>query len=272
MPPWLHDLAMPRGHERSCDETLVRSDGGLVATLLASAATAFAQNSIKDAAAAAAVRTCTPGPSTARATVAGKITDSTGAALAGVNVSAQCGSFRQDTDRRRRHLPARRRRAYVIFVRGLRLPDGDAPDQQARPPRATRTSSSTSAASGIITVTAPGGYVAPPPHRHQDRRRSSDPQSVSMVTFDEMADRSVQTINRRSATPPASTSTRSAPRRASTGSTSVASTSPPTGSTRQLALAERAGLRLGRSYLIQEIDVVKGPSSVLYGRTRPAAW
>ena len=68
---------------------------GLVATLLAGAATAFAQTSSVDA--AAAVRSCTPNPAAPRATVEGKVTDTTGVGLPGVNVSAQCGNFRQDT-------------------------------------------------------------------------------------------------------------------------------------------------------------------------------
>jgi len=246
---------------------------GLVATLLAGAATAFAQTSSGDA--AAAVRSCTPNPAAPRATVEGKVTDNTGAGLSGVNVSAQCGSFRQDTRTVAdgTYALTAPSGSYVLVVEasGFQTATRDAKISPDAPGHADFQLDLGSFQS-IITVTAPGGYVAPSSTTATKTGAPliEIPQSVSVVTFDEMADRNVQTINQAiSYTPSVDVNTFGTETRFDW--INIRGFDQSTYGLYRDNSRWQSGQVSGSvdPYLIQEIDVVKGPSSVLYGQNAP---
>src|SRR5436190_12783895 len=248
---------------------------GLVAAVLAGTAAAVAQTTNPSADANAAVRACTPDPAAPRATVEGKVTDNTGVGLPGVNVSAQCGNFRQDarTVADGSYQLAAPAGSYVMVVEAsgfqtatkqTKLTAGTADHADFQLDLGTFQS--------IITVSAPGGYVAPSSTTATKTGAPliEIPQSVSVVTFDEMADRNVQTINQAiSYTPSVDVSTFGTETRFDW--INIRGFDQSTYGLYRDNSRWQSGQVSGSvdPYLIQEIDVVKGPSSVLYGQNAP---
>jgi iron complex outermembrane receptor protein len=223
--------------------------------------------------AAAQVAPCRTDLSAPRHVVSGKVADSSGAPVSGATVTLRCGSFRLDTRTSgdgsyRVSAPAG---SYVIEI--------DAPGFQPTAqsleltaPEQREITLETGAFSSIITVEERGGFSAASSTTatKMDAPLIEIPQSVSVVTQDQMTARNVQTVNEAIRY---------------TGSVDVDTYGNETRfdwinirgfdqSTYGLFRDNsrwQSGNVSGQidPYMIQEVDIVKGPSSVLYGQNTP---
>lgn len=222
---------------------------------------------------APAVDSCRPDLSAPRQTLSGSVVDSSGAPIAGATVALRCGSFRLDARSTsdgtyRITAPAG---AYLIEVTApgfemtmqtLQLSGAEERQFTLAP----------GTFSSIITVTESGGYFAgsSTSATKTDAPLIEIPQSVSVITQDQLTARNVQTVNEAIRY---------------TGSVDVDTYG---NETRYDWINIRGfdqstyGLYRDNSrwqtgsvsgqidpYMIQEVDVVKGPSSVLYGQNQP---
>ena len=219
------------------------------------------------------VDSCRPDLNAPRQTLSGKVTDATGAPLVGATIALRCGTFRQDARTTgdgtyRITAPAG---SYLIEVEHagfdealetLQLSAGSTRDFSLQ----------TGAFSSIITVQEKGGYFAgsSTSATKTDAPLIEIPQSVSVVTEDQLTARNVQTINEAIRY---------------TGSVGVDVFGQETRydwinirgfdqSTYGLYRDNsrwQSGNVSGQidPYMIQEVDIVKGPSSVLYGQNQP---
>src|SRR6185436_12112876 len=210
-----------------------------------------------------------------RVSFSGKVSDSSGAPIVGATVSLRCGTFRQDGR-------TTGDGAYRITApAGPYLVEVNAPgfEMSAETTNLTPTTGATrdfSLATGtdssIITVTESGGFFAgsSTSATKTDAPLIEIPQSVSVITEDQMESRNVQTINEAIRY---------------TGSVDVDTYGTETRfdwinirgfdqSTYGLYRDNsrwQSGNVSGQidPYMIQEVDIVKGPSSVLYGQNQP---
>ena len=219
------------------------------------------------------VDTCRPDPSAPRVALSGKVSDSSGAPLVGASLALRCGTFRQDARTTgdgtyRISAPAG---SYLIEVNAPGF-DMTAETVQLTKPESRDFTLQTGSYSSIITVTESGGFFAgsSTSATKTDAPLIEIPQSVSVVTADQLASRNVQTVNEAIRY---------------TGSVDVDTYGTETRydwinirgfdqSTYGLYRDNsrwQSGNVSGQidPYMIQEVDIVKGPSSVLYGQNQP---
>ncbi|HXG58387.1 MAG TPA: TonB-dependent siderophore receptor [Thermoanaerobaculia bacterium] len=222
---------------------------------------------------AGSIASCRPDLAAPRVVVSGKVADATGAPLVGVSVALQCGKFRVDgrtsgDGSYRLTAPAGPYRIEVDApgfepaMESLQLTQSQTRDFTLQP----------GSFSSIITVEEPGGFSAASSTTATKTNAPliEIPQSVSVVTQDQMTARNVQTINEAIRY---------------TGSVDVDTYGNETRfdwinirgfdqSTYGLFRDNsrwQSGNVSGQidPYMIQEVDIVKGPSSVLYGQNTP---
>ena len=219
------------------------------------------------------VDSCRPDPTAPRVSLAGKVSDPTGAPLVGASVALRCGTFRQDARTTgdgtyRITAPAG---SYLLEVNAPGF-DMDMETLQLTKADSRDVTLQTGTYSSIITVSEPGGYFAgsSTSATKEDAPLIEIPQSVSVVTADQLASRNVQTV---------------AEAIRYTGSVDVDTFGDETRfdwinirgfdqSTYGLYRDNsrwQSGNVSGQidPYLIQEVDILKGPSSVLYGQNQP---
>ena len=219
------------------------------------------------------VESCRPDPAAPRVALAGKVSDPTGAPLVGASVALRCGNFRQDARTTgdgtyRVTAPAG---SYLIEVNA---PGFDMAMETAQLTKADQRDFTlqTGTFSSIITVNEPGGFFAgsSTSATKTDAPLIEIPQSVSVVTQDQLTSRNVQTVSEAIRY---------------TGSVDVDTYGTETRydwinirgfdqSTYGLYRDNsrwQSGNVSGQidPYMVQEVDIVKGPSSVLYGQNQP---
>ena len=219
------------------------------------------------------VESCRPDASAPRASLAGKVSDQGGAPLVGARVTLRCGNLRQDarTSGDGTYRISAPTGPYLIEVSASGF--AMAAETVQLPSAAPRDFTlQTGTLSSIITVSEPGGFFAgsSASATKTDAPLIEIPQSVSVVTQDQLTSRNVQTVNEAIRY---------------TGSVDVDTYG---NETRYDWINIRGfdqstyGLYRDNSrwqsgnvsgqidpYLIQEVDIVKGPSSVLYGQNQP---
>ncbi len=205
----------------------------------------------------------------------GTVKDADGGVLLGATVTLECGAFRQD-------VRTGGDGTYRLTVAaGSYQVDIDAPGFQpwaetvelASPGPVTRDFTlQMGAFSSIVTVTAPGGFVAgsSTTATKTDAPLIEIPQSVSVITHDQMNARNVQTVNEAI--------------RYTAGVDVDTYGNEPRYDWINIRGFDQSTYGLFRDnsrwqsgqvsgqidpYLLQEVDVVKGPSSVLYGQNQP---
>ena len=219
------------------------------------------------------VESCRPDPTAPHVDFTGKVSDPTGAPLVRAAVALRCGTFRQDglttgDGTFRISAPAG---SYLVEVNAPGF-EMTAETLQLTKPEKRDFTLQTGTYSSIITVTEPGGFFAgsSTTATKTDAPLIEIPQSVSVITEDQMESRNVQTVNEAIRY---------------TGSVDVDTYGTETRydwinirgfdqSTYGLYRDNsrwQSGQVSGQidPYLIQEVDVVKGPSSVLYGQNEP---
>lgn len=219
------------------------------------------------------LESCRPDLSAARFSLSGKVSDPAGAPLVGARVTLRCGNFRQDARTTgdgtyRVSAPAG---PYLIEVNA---PGFDLAAERLQLAGAEQRDFTlqTGTFSSIINVSEPGGFFAgsSASATKTDAPLIEIPQSVSVVTQDQLTSRNVQTVNEAIRY---------------TGSVDVDTFGNETRfdwinirgfdqSTYGLYRDNsrwQSGNVSGQidPYLIQEVDIVKGPSSVLYGQNQP---
>ena len=219
------------------------------------------------------LESCRPDPAAPRVSLSGKVADSSGAPLVGASVALRCGNFRQDARTTgdgtyRISAPAG---SYLIEVNAPGF-DMTAETVQLTRPEQRDFTLQTGTFSSIITVNEPGGFFAgsSTSATKTDAPLIEIPQSVSVVTEDQLTSRNVQTVGEAIRY---------------TGSVDVDTYGMETRydwinirgfdqSTYGLYRDNsrwQSGNVSGQidPYMIQEVDIVKGPSSVLYGQNQP---
>jgi iron complex outermembrane recepter protein len=205
----------------------------------------------------------------------GTVTDSTGAAMLGATVTLRCGAFRRDSHTASDGTYALSAPAgsYILEVQAPGFEAAlETIDLAPNGPQKRDLTLKVGRIESIVTVTAPGGYVATSSTSatKTDAPLIEIPQTVSVVTLDEMKSRDVQTINEAVQF---------------TGGVAVNTYGE---ETRYDWLYIRGfnqsayGLFRDNSrwqggnlsgqidpYMLQEVDVIKGPSSVLFGQNTP---
>lgn len=221
------------------------------------------------------VQSCEVDATQPKVVVSGTISDSTGAPLRGASVTLRCGAFRQ-VERTiadggyRFSVPAG---SYQVDIDASGFePTVAIVDVKPPGPQAQDFTLHLGRFESIVTVSAKGGYVAASSTTatKTDAPLIEIPQSVSVITNDQMTARNVQTVNEAIQY---------------TGSVGVDSYGSETRydwinirgfnqSTYGLFRDNsrwQSGQVSGQvdPYLLQEVDVVKGPASVLYGQSMP---
>ncbi len=221
------------------------------------------------------VESCKPNLAAPRVALSGKVSDPSGAPVVGATIALRCGSFRQDTRTTgdgayRVSAPAG---SYLIEVNAPGFEMSAETVQLSAGASAQRDFGlQTGTYSSIITVSEPGGFFAgsSTTATKTDAPLIEIPQSVSVVTQDQLTSRNVQTVNEAIRY---------------TGSVDVDTYGTETRydwinirgfdqSTYGLYRDNsrwQSGNVSGQvdPYMIQEVDIVKGPSSVLYGQNQP---
>lgn len=237
---------------------------------------ASAQSSASNNAAPSATTptTCHFDAKQAQVRLSGTVTDATKAAVLGATITLKCGNFRQDT-----HTTGDG--TYSISV-----PSGSY-QVQVEAPGFETVASNVEVASGsaqrdfvlkigrvssIVSVTETGGYVAvaSTSSTKTDTPLIETPQSVSVVTLDQMTSRNVQTVNEAiQYTAGVSVNTYGSDNRYDY--INIRGFDQSTYGLFRDNSRWQSGQVSGQidPYLIQEVDVIKGPSSVLYGQNTP---
>jgi iron complex outermembrane recepter protein len=221
------------------------------------------------------VDTCKADLSAPRVALTGKVTDPSGAPVVGATIALRCGSFRQDarTTGNGGYQITAPAGSYLIEVNAPGMEMSAETVQLAAGSPSTRDFGlQTGTYSSIITVNEPGGFFAgsSTTATKTDAPLIEIPQSVSVVTQDQLTSRNVQTVNEAIRY---------------TGSVDVDTYGQETRydwinirgfdqSTYGLYRDNsrwQSGNVSGQvdPYMIQEVDIVKGPSSVLYGQNQP---
>lgn len=218
---------------------------------------------------------CVYDAAAARAEVAGRIVDPSGAPLVGASLTLRCGNFRQDA----RTVGDGTYR--IAAPAGSYILEAEAPGFE--PTAAPVTLDAAAAAAldltleigtfgSIITVSEPGGFVASSSTSatKSDAPLIEIPQSVSVITLDQMTARNVQSV--------ASAISYTASVDVNTFGTetrfdwiNIRGFDQSTYGLYRDNSRWQSGQVSGQidPYMLQEIDVVKGPSSVLYGQNQP---
>jgi iron complex outermembrane receptor protein len=223
---------------------------------------------------AKAVPACQASSLQPSAHLTGKVEDLTGAAIPSAAISLHCGDFHN-------HSLAAADGTYSITLPAGTFKvevsaSGFASTSQLLSVPATGTQQNfklaLGAVSSIVSVTAPGAYVATSATTatKSDTTLLETPQSVSVITVEQMSERAVQTIDQAvQYTPGVGVSTYGNESRFDW--LNIRGFDESTYGLFRDNSRWQTGQISGQidPYLIQEIDVIKGPSSVLYGQNTP---
>lgn len=210
-----------------------------------------------------------------RAQVTGKILDPSGAPLVGASLTLRCGSFRQDarTIGDGSYTMAAPAGSYILEAEAPGFePTAASVTLAAAAPAALDLTLEIGTFGSIITVSEPGGFVASSSTSatKSDAPLIEIPQSVSVITLDQMTARNVQSV--------ASAISYTASVDVNTFGTetrfdwiNIRGFDQSTYGLYRDNSRWQSGQVSGQidPYMLQEIDVVKGPSSVLYGQNQP---
>src|SRR5687768_14381150 len=216
---------------------------------------------------------CQPDLNAMRQAVSGTVTDADGAPIVGASVSVQCGRFRLDArtsgDGTYRLTPPAG--SYIIEVNA----PGFEPTAQTLPLTQNTTRDftlQTGKFSSIITVEESGGFSAA--SSTSATKMSAPlieiPQSVSVVTQDQMTSRNVQTVNE-AIRYTASVDVDTFGNETRFDWINIRGFDQSTYGLYRDNSRWQSGSVSGQidPYMLQEVDIVKGPSSVLYGQNQP---
>jgi iron complex outermembrane receptor protein len=216
---------------------------------------------------------CKPDPSATRVPFTGKVTDPTGAPIVGATVALRCGNFRQDARTTgdgtyRINAPAG---SYLVEVKAAGFEESAETLQLAAAGNRDFTLQ-TGAFSSIITVQESGGYFAgsSTTATKMDAPLIEVPQSVSVVTQDQLTARNVQTVNE-AIRYTGSVDTDTYGQETRYDWINIRGFDQSTYGLYRDNSRWQSGNVSGQvdPYMIQEVDIVKGPSSVLYGQNQP---
>lgn len=224
---------------------------------------------------AAAPDACVFDPAAPRAEIAGKVVDPSGAPLVGAALTLRCGSFHQDarTIGNGTYSIAAPAGSYILEAEAPGFDPTAAPVVLAAgAPAALDLTLEIGTFGSIITVSEPGGFVASSSTSatKSDAPLIEIPQSVSVITLDQMTSRNVQSV--------ASAISYTASVDVNTFGTetrfdwiNIRGFDQSTYGLYRDNSRWQSGQVSGQidPYMLQEIDVVKGPSSVLYGQNQP---
>ena len=224
---------------------------------------------------AAAPDACVFDPAAPRAEIAGKVVDPSGAPLVGAALTLRCGSFHQDarTIGNGTYSIAAPAGSYILEAEAPGFDPTAAPVVLAAgAPAALDLTLEIGTFGSIITVSEPGGFVASSSTSatKSDAPLIEIPQSVSVITLDQMTSRNVQSV--------ASAISYTASVDVNTFGTetrfdwiNIRGFDQSTYGLFRDNSRWQSGQVSGQidPYMLQEIDVVKGPSSVLYGQNQP---
>lgn len=210
-----------------------------------------------------------------RVALTGKVTDETGAVLVGANVTIECGAFRQIAhtvgDGTYSLTAAAGSYQVEIDTPGFE-PWAETIELRAPGPKHQNFTLTVGRLSSIVSVTAPGGFVATSSTTatKTDAPLIEIPQSVSVITQDQMSSRNVQTVDEAvQYTSSVGVDTYGSETRFDW--INIRGFDQSTYGLYRDDSRWQSGQVSGEvdPYLIQEVDVVKGPSSVLYGQNAP---
>src|SRR5687767_1411456 len=223
--------------------------------------------------AAAQVAPCRPDPSAPRHVLSGTVADSTGAPVVGATVTLRCGNLRLDARTSgdgtyRVSAPAG---SYLIEIEAPGFqPTAQSLDLSA--PEQRQITLETGAFSSIITVEEHGGFSAASSTTatKMDAPLIEIPQSVSVVTQDQMTSRNVQTVNE-AIRYTASVDVDTFGNETRFDWINIRGFDQSTYGLYRDNSRWQSGSVSGQidPYMLQEVDIVKGPSSVLYGQNQP---
>lgn len=209
--------------------------------------------------------------------LSGRVTDPSGAAIPGATVTLKCGSFfeQEHTAADGSYTISATAGTYAIQVDA---PGFDTISQtvelkpQNGQPQALDFSMKLGRAASIVSVTAPAGYVAASASTatKTDTPLIETPQSVSVITLDQMSERNVQTLNEAiEFTSGVGVETYGTDPRFDWFS--IRGFDESTYGLFRDNSRWQSGQVEGEidPYEVQEVDVIKGPSSVLYGQNTP---
>ena len=221
------------------------------------------------------VDSCRYDPSASKVVLEGKVSDPDGAPLLGATVALRCGTFRQDAR------TAGDGTFRLSVSAGSYQIDIDAPGFQVSsetvemaPPGPIHrdVTLQLGAFSSIVTVTETGGFVAASSTTatKTDAPLIEIPQSVSVITHDQMDARNVQTVNE-AIRYTAGVDVDSYGTESRYDWINIRGFDQSTYGLFRDNSRWQSGQVSGQidPYLLQEVDVVKGPSSVLYGQNQP---
>jgi iron complex outermembrane recepter protein len=256
-------------------ETLRRRVIGFVLlTLIGSAA--FAQT-VSGQQPSGTTEACSISPSHERAELSGTVLDPSGAAIGGATISLHCGSFLQQV-----HTVGDGTYSLSVSAGTYELqveaPGFETFTQQVTLHPATGQkqtldfSMKLGRAASIVSVTAPVGYVAASATSatKTDTPLIETPQSISVITLDQMTDRNVQTLNQAiEFTSGVGVQTYGTDTRFDW--LNIRGFDQSTYGLFRDNSRWQSGQVEGQidPYELQEVDVIKGPSSVLYGQNTP---
>ena len=205
----------------------------------------------------------------------GKVTDETGAVLVGARVGLECGAFRQVArtvgDGTYRLAIAAGSYQIDVDMPGFE-PWAETIDLRAPGPQHRNFALSVGRLNSIVSVTAPGGFVATSSTTatKTDAPLIEIPQSVSVITEAQMSSRNVQTVDEAiQYTSSVGVDTYGSETRFDW--INIRGFDQSTYGLYRDDSRWQSGQVSGEvdPYLIQEVDIVKGPSSVLYGQNAP---
>ncbi len=221
------------------------------------------------------VESCRPNPDAPRVPLTGTVTDPTEAPVPGASVTLRCGDFRQEA----RTLGDGSYR--IVVPAGAYQLDVDAPGFQTwvdtlelaeAGPEERDVTLQVGAFSSIVTVAEKGGFVAASSTTatKTDAPLIEIPQSVSVITLDQLTSRNVQTVNEAIRyTGGVDVDTYGTESRYDW--INIRGFDQSTYGLYRDNSRWQSGQVSGQidPYMLQEVDVVKGPSSVLYGQNQP---
>ena len=218
--------------------------------------------------------TCRVDTAQPQAALAGKVTDQAGAPVGGATVTLACGAVRQSVrtvgDGTYRFTAHAGKYQIEVDAPGF-VPTAETLDLNASGGERTFKLAA-GHFSSIVTVTATGGYVAASSTTSTKTEAPliEIPQSVSVITQDQMTAHNVQTINE-TIQYTASVGTDTYGNEPRYDWINIRGFDQSTYGLFRDNSRWQAGQVSGQidPYLIQEVDVVKGPSSVLYGQNTP---
>ena len=210
-----------------------------------------------------------------RVRLTGTVTDSSGGSLPSATVTLRCGAFRQDVrtlaDGQYRFLIPAGQYQIDVDMPGFE-PTAETVELKAGAPLQRDFTLNIGGFESIVTVTAQGGFVASTSTAATKTGAPliEIPQSVSVVTSDQMIARNVQTVNE-AIQYSGSVSVDTYGTESRFDYINIRGFNQSTYGLFRDNSRWQSGTVSGQvdPYLLQEVDIVKGPASVLYGQNTP---